>query len=67
MLGSYLNREVRAPGDEFRLVVKTRNPLTFYVHPLGRDGETRDFEVTRDGHCMPDATLEPAPEAKPQP
>jgi hypothetical protein len=38
-------RDNAKDGVEFRLVVSNTNPLTVYIHPLGRDGETYDCYV----------------------
>lgn len=49
-LEEYINSEIPNGYGEFRLVAN-RNPdktLKFYLHPLNRDGETRDFAVNGD-------------------
>ncbi len=42
----YLRREFEQGKYEFRLVVsRPGEHVKLYIHPLGKDGESRDFEV----------------------
>ncbi len=45
-LETFLAREMREGRSEFRVVaMHTARGIEFYLHPIGRSGDTRDFGV----------------------
>jgi hypothetical protein len=65
-LEAFLNENIEKGHCEFRLVAKQRDKYTtsFYIHCLGHDSATLDFEVDKN-ILSPDSTItrpgEPAP------
>ena len=47
--GDYLDSEFKQGKTEFRVVVNRSDGHTeFYIHPLGKDGESCDFATSGD-------------------
>jgi len=55
-LEAYLREQMEGGKHEFRIVPRKADggKLVVYIHPLGRDGDSRDFEV--DGNAVQDCT-----------
>lgn len=47
--GQYLLDESESGHTEFRVVIENRNSdgsVKIYIHPFGKDGDSRNFEVS---------------------
>ncbi len=55
-LEAYLRNQMEDGKHEFRIVPRKAEggKLMVYIHPLGTDGDSRDFEV--DGNAVQDCT-----------
>jgi hypothetical protein len=50
-LASYLESEIAQGKLEFRVVAKltdVEGQVKIYIHPLGKDGESRDFSIVEN-------------------